>query len=63
MLNSVRHAGHVCLVTEVSNIDVHGSTCFVSFSIVDQQHLKLVWKPHNAVGSIVQRRGLQVICQ
>lgn len=61
MLNSVRHSWHINLVTEISDIDVHGSGSLVGLGIVNQESLELVGKADHAIGPIIQGRGLEVI--
>lgn len=61
MLNSMRHPRHVNLVTEVPNIDVHGSTSLIGLGIVNQEGFELVGKADHAIGPIIQGRGFEVI--
>lgn len=61
MLNGVGHSRHVNLVTEVPDIDVHGSGSLVGLSIVNQESLELVGEADHAIGPIVQGRGLEVV--
>ena len=61
MFYSMGHARHAYLVTEVSNVDVHRRTRLVRLRIMDEQDLEPVRQPNDAVGTIVQRRGFQLI--
>jgi hypothetical protein len=54
MFYSMSHAGHAIFVTKIANIDIECSASFVRFGIVNKQSLKVVWKTHNAVITIVQ---------
>lgn len=61
MFHGMGHAGHILFVAEVSDIDVKGGAGLVCLWIVDQQGLKLVGQANHTVGSVVERRGLELI--
>lgn len=48
LLYGMRHATHVCLVTEVSHIHIHSCTGFVGLRIVYQKNFELIGQPYNS---------------
>jgi hypothetical protein len=53
MLDSMGHARHIFLVTEGSNINVHGGACLVRLRVVYEQHLELIWQADHTVCTVV----------
>lgn len=61
MFDGVGHSGHLVLVAETSDIDIHSGTCLVRPRVVDDERLELVPEKDDAVGPVVQRRLLQAV--
>lgn len=61
MFNGMGHSRHISLVAEVAHVDIHARTGLVCLRIVDEQCLELVGEPNDAIGSIIQRRRLEVV--
>ena len=54
MLDRMRHAWHVVLVTEIPHVDIKRCASFVRLGIVGEQNLEAVRQPDDPVGPVVQ---------
>ena len=63
MLYRMRHARQIVRIAEATDIDVHGGRSLVGIRVMDEKCFELIAELHYSIGSVVEERLLQAICQ
>lgn len=53
MFDRMGHSGHVRLIAEVADINIHGGARLVGLGIMNQSHLHLVRQPDDPIGAVI----------
>lgn len=63
MFHRVRDSRKIFKVTEIPHVYIHRRRGLICFDIMDKQHLELIGQSDDSVGSVVQRRLFEMVCE